>query len=121
MSMQAKSTCMHIGQCARQDALAQTGVDTYPRSIAEAQADIFSYGVILWEIVTHEEPHRGCLRDCKVPHECPAVIDQLMNQCLSHEPDDRPSAKEICDQIRQWRETKEGEVREARSGRQRLY
>ncbi|KAL3145136.1 hypothetical protein ABBQ38_001740 [Trebouxia sp. C0009 RCD-2024] len=75
------------------------------------KADIFSYGVILWEIVTHEQPQRGGLRDCKVPQECPAEIDQLINQCLAHEPEDRPTAKEIYETIRQWRVSKEVELK----------
>ena len=77
------------------------------------QADIFSYGVILWEIVTHEQPSRGNLRDCKVPQECPAEIDQLINQCLAQDPEERPTAKEIYETIRQWRVTREAEVKEA--------
>ncbi|KAL0046841.1 hypothetical protein WJX82_011234 [Trebouxia sp. C0006] len=42
------------------------------------KADIFSYGVILWEVVTHEQPTRGGLRDSVCPQECPAAIDSLM-------------------------------------------
>lgn len=80
----------------------------------QLQADVFSYGVILWEIVTHEEPQRGGLRDCRVPQECPAEIDQLINQCLSQEPDDRPTAKDVCEVIRQWRVVKEAKVKQAR-------
>ena len=37
------------------------------------QMDIFSYGVVLWELVTQEIPHRGFLRDLEVPRECPQV------------------------------------------------
>ena len=68
------------------------------------QADIFSYGVILWEVVTHEQPSRGNLRDCKVPQECPEAVDKLIDSCLKEESELRPSAKEICDTIRQWQQ-----------------
>ena len=70
--------------------------------------------MILWEIVTHEQPARGGLRDCKVPQECPAEIDQLINQCLAQNPDERPTAKDIYETIQQWRVVKEAEVKEAR-------
>lgn len=33
-------------------------------------ADVFSFGVLLWELVTGEEPVRGCLRPVRVPEEC---------------------------------------------------
>ena len=36
-----------------------------------AQADIYSFGVVLWELVTKEMPFRGFLRDVHVPEECP--------------------------------------------------
>ena len=32
--------------------------------------DVFSYGVLLWELVTKELPQRGQLRDVRVPEEC---------------------------------------------------
>lgn len=78
------------------------------------QADIFSYGVILWEIVTQEQPCGGGLRDCKVPEECPAEIDQLINACLSQDPEDRPTATDICKIICQWQQVTLATIKVAR-------
>ncbi len=32
----------------------------------DEKADIFSYGVVLWELITQQHPRRGCLRDFQV-------------------------------------------------------
>ena len=37
------------------------------------QADIYSFGIVIWELVTGEQPVRGNARDVIVPAECPAV------------------------------------------------
>lgn len=85
----------------------------------DGKADIFSYGLVLWEIVTHEQPTRGGVRDCRVPQECPAEIDDLINRCMHTDPLERPTAKEVCDIIITWRVRKELELREARTGQKR--
>lgn len=43
------------------------------------QVDIYSFGVVLWEIVTQEKGRRGQLRQTKVPEECPAEIESLID------------------------------------------
>ena len=73
---------------------------------------------ILWEIVTHEQPTRGGLRDCICPQECPAAIDSLINKCLHEDPDESPSAKDLCDIVLQWRIGPVGEMREARKSKE---
>ena len=59
------------------------------------------------------------MRDCRVPQECPAEIDDLINRCMHADPLERPTAKEVCDIIIRWRVCKELELREARTGRKR--
>ncbi|KAL0053929.1 hypothetical protein WJX82_001314 [Trebouxia sp. C0006] len=59
------------------------------------KADIFSYGVVLWEIITQEPPRRGHLRDLKVPQECPQEVADLVDACLDQCADSRPTADDI--------------------------
>ena len=47
-----------------------------------AGADMYSYGVVLWEICTGEIPIRGCMRDVRVPEECPQEISDLIHACI---------------------------------------
>ena len=44
------------------------------------QVDIYSFGVVLWEIVTQDKGRRGQLRRTRVPEECPAEIESLIDQ-----------------------------------------
>ena len=50
---------------------------------------------MLWEIVTHDHPRRGQLRQLKTPDECPQCIADLIDRCHSRHPRDRPSAAEV--------------------------
>ena len=42
------------------------------------QADTFSYGVVLWELITKEQTERGNWRPVVVPDECPAGVEVLL-------------------------------------------
>lgn len=59
------------------------------------KADIYSLGVLLWEIVTSDVPERGRMRPVKVPEEAPAELDLLIQQCLEKDVSRRPNAKQV--------------------------
>lgn len=74
--------------------------------VSEA-ADTWSYGVVLWELLTREVPFQG-LNDfriaymvveenvrLKIPSSCPKALGDLMTSCWSRKPEDRPSLKVI--------------------------
>lgn len=46
------------------------------------QSDIFSFGVVLWEIVTGGFATRGRLHPPVVPEQCPQTIAELISACM---------------------------------------
>lgn len=65
-----------------------------------AQVDIYSMGIILWELVTLQTPSRGNLRPMRIPEECPPEIARLIERCLvADNPGARPTAAQIFDCI----------------------
>eukprot|EP01017_Pseudomicrothorax_dubius_P003941 TRINITY_DN10688_c0_g1_i3.p1 TRINITY_DN10688_c0_g1~~TRINITY_DN10688_c0_g1_i3.p1 ORF type:complete len:222 (-),score=33.53 TRINITY_DN10688_c0_g1_i3:100-765(-) len=74
------------------------------------KADVYSYGIILWEIIMRDVPYRhlnsrfailqyvmeGGKPDVEnIPEECPQLLKDLMIQCLEREPEKRPDFDKI--------------------------
>eukprot|EP01119_Soliformovum_irregulare_P021401 TRINITY_DN7117_c0_g1_i4.p1 TRINITY_DN7117_c0_g1~~TRINITY_DN7117_c0_g1_i4.p1 ORF type:complete len:468 (-),score=161.24 TRINITY_DN7117_c0_g1_i4:22-1425(-) len=98
---------------------------TAPESLREDnpvvshKSDVWSYGVVLWELVTGKFPFKGMFGSdlsskkqlCRfldanqrlvIPEEdghVPAVIREIMNQCWKMDPAERPTFQEIADKL----------------------
>ncbi|CAK0785070.1 hypothetical protein CVIRNUC_008276 [Coccomyxa viridis] len=59
------------------------------------KVDIYSYGVLLWELSAGEAPPGRNLRPLRSPEECPADVEAIIARCLDNDPDKRPSAREL--------------------------
>ncbi|XP_016418156.1 mitogen-activated protein kinase kinase kinase 11-like [Sinocyclocheilus rhinocerous] len=74
-------------------------------------SDIWSYGVLLWELLTGEAPYRGIdglavaygvavnKLTLPIPSTCPEPFTQLMSECWDQDPHRRPSFSSILQQL----------------------
>ncbi|XP_036010235.1 mixed lineage kinase domain-like protein isoform X3 [Mus musculus] len=74
-----------------------------PFCLYDIKAEIYSFGIVLWEIATGKIPFEGCdskkirelvAEDKKqepVGQDCPELLREIINECRAHEPSQRPS------------------------------
>ena len=78
------------------------------------ESDIYSFGMIMWEFTTgkkpfHDRPHDHYLMLDILKGERPQITDdtpefytELMKKCWDHNPENRPTAREIYDSLREY-------------------
>ncbi len=102
--------CIHTKSDHRQATYTHTHIHTYTCTCSERydyKADIFSFGVILWEIHARKIPYSDmnqmqiavavATQDHRPPppNNCPAPFWELMQTCWKRSPRDRPSFPEV--------------------------
>ncbi|XP_025944378.1 mixed lineage kinase domain-like protein [Apteryx rowi] len=75
----------------------------------KSPCEIYSFGIVLWEIATSKIPFEGCtpqeIREkiCEhhyrepVGEDCPEDLRKIIDQCRAFDPSQRPSAEQIVD------------------------
>ena len=78
------------------------------------KADVFSFGIVIWECVTGECPYDGMTqiqaalgvlnRNLRpvVPKSCPSFLGQLMKACWARQPELRPSFLQVVSTLRDY-------------------
>ena len=59
------------------------------------KSDVWSLGVVLWEIVSGDRPRLRQMRALRCPEECPAAVAAVIDACRCVDPAGRPSAREL--------------------------
>ena len=79
------------------------------------KADVYSYGIIMWEVCTREMPYDYCSREnilfrvsvkkerpnlTRLPNDTPKEFEELMQKCWEHDPNLRPDFDAIIEIIK---------------------
>ncbi|XP_045047930.1 mixed lineage kinase domain-like protein isoform X2 [Desmodus rotundus] len=77
----------------------------------DVKAEIYSFGIVLWEIVTGKIPFEGCdsekiyqlvaVGQHREPlgEECPLELQEIIDDCRAYEPSRRPCVHEILEKL----------------------
>src|SRR6266516_1844291 len=76
--------------------------------------DVYAFGIIMWEISSHEKPFGEVDHDLQlalsivkglrpgITEDTPPFYQDLMQKCWRRDPTKRPTAQEIRDLVRMW-------------------
>lgn len=77
------------------------------------ESDVYSLGMVYWEIVTYEIPYYYQSEDnirafvtsrqrLEIPRESPCLLSKIIRRCWEHNPEDRPTCADIFDMLCKW-------------------
>jgi len=84
----------------------------YQREVTH-KCDVYSFGITLYEIVTHLDPHptltnqevvnniQNGLRP-SIPSDCPKTLEVMMRMCWEANPNNRPTFTQILEILKDW-------------------
>ncbi|XP_058444718.1 mitogen-activated protein kinase kinase kinase 7 [Malaya genurostris] len=87
--------------------------EVFEGSTYTEKCDVFSWGIILWEVIAREQPFRNIENSYAIMwrvhqgsrprliDDCPKPISQLMINCWNQNPADRPSMQQVVDTMNQ--------------------
>ncbi|XP_035868106.1 mixed lineage kinase domain-like protein [Phyllostomus discolor] len=85
----------------------------------DIKAEIYSFGIVLWEIVTGKIPFEGCDSEKiyqlvavgqnqePLGEECPSELQKIIDDCRAYEPSRRPCVSEILEKLSNFYKTED--------------
>ena len=99
----AKTQCLTVATTAERGTIRWMAPEAFVELVSSKSSDVFSLGIVIWELVTCDLPYAG-KEDCcvlysvkvlklrpEIPAHCPAALKHLLGECWKENRKERPS------------------------------